>query len=166
MSWTLEKVNALPTAEFNRIFSPIYERSPWIAERAEKQRPFASVEQMQTTLQEIVAAASDDLKMQLIRAHPDLVGRAVLTAESQGEQAAAGLMNLSKEEVAQFDQSNRAYKERFGFPFIICARMNRKEAILQAFPARLQNELAVEIKTALEEIDKIAWLRLTDLVSE
>ena len=165
MSWTLEKVNALPTAEFNRIFSPVFERSPWIAERAEKQRPFASVGQLHTAMKAIVEAATADLQLQLIRAHPDLVGRAVLTAESQGEQAAAGLINLSKEEVALFDQSNREYKERFGFPFVICARMNRKEAILQAFPVRLKNEPATEVKTALEEIYQIAWLRLTDRVT-
>jgi OHCU decarboxylase len=102
--------------------------------------------------------------MALIKAHPDLVGRAVLTAESEGEQAAAGLGNLSAEETESFRRHNAAYRERFGFPFIICARMNRKDAILEAFPRRLQNDAAAEKKTALDEIHKIAALRLHDIL--
>jgi 2-oxo-4-hydroxy-4-carboxy-5-ureidoimidazoline decarboxylase len=95
-----------------------------------------------------------------------LVGRAVLTAESQGEQAAAGLADLSAEEVALFREHNAAYREKFGFPFIICARLNKKEAILEAFPRRLANDAATEAAAALEEIHKIAALRLHDILWE
>ncbi|MFM8888078.1 MAG: 2-oxo-4-hydroxy-4-carboxy-5-ureidoimidazoline decarboxylase, partial [Chthoniobacterales bacterium] len=96
--------------------------------------------------------------------HPDLVGRAVLTAESKGEQAAAGLSDLSSEEVEAFRRNNAAYREKFGFPFIICARMNKKDTILEAFPRRLQNDAAAEKKAALHEIHKIAALRLHDIL--
>jgi len=165
MSWTIDAINTMAKKEFVRIFSPIFERSPWIAEQAETKRPFSGVEALHQAMCAVVAHASDDEKLQLIRAHPDLVGRTVLTAESQGEQTAAGLMDLSREEIARFDQYNREYKARFSFPFIICARLNKKEAILKAFPERLQNSVEAEKQTALEEIYKIAWLRLTDLVN-
>jgi OHCU decarboxylase len=115
---------------------------------------------------EVVRAASADEHLTLIRAHPDLVGRVVLTAESQGEQSAAGLTELSPGEVARFDRYNREYQARFGFPFVICARLNKKEAILAAFPVRLQNSAEDERATALEEIFKIAQLRLADLIHE
>lgn len=119
---------------------------------------------MHAALCETVKQASDEEKMALIRAHPDLVGRAILTSESETEQASAGLGDLSAEEVRRFDDYNHAYQERFGFPFIICARLNKKEAILRAFPQRLENSREKEIETALEEIYKIAELRLRDLV--
>ena len=87
-----------------------------------------------------------------------------LTAESQREQAAAGLKELSPDEVSFFENYNREYRERFGFPFVICARLNKKEAILRAFPQRLKNSRDEEIATALDEIFKIAQLRLADLI--
>jgi 2-oxo-4-hydroxy-4-carboxy-5-ureidoimidazoline decarboxylase len=90
----------------------------------------------------------------------------VLTAESQGEQAAAGLDALSAEEVDIFRRSNAAYREKFGFPFIICARLNKKDAILESFPQRLMNDAETEKKTALAEIHKIAALRLHDILWE
>ena len=82
----------------------------------------------------------------------------------EAEQASAGLDRLSPEEVELFQRSNAAYQARFGFPFVICARLNKKEAILRAFPIRLQNSPEQEVKTALEEIFKIAELRLRDLI--
>jgi OHCU decarboxylase len=147
-----------------------FEHSPWIAERAWARRPFASVADLHEKLCGVVAAASPDEQVGLIRAHPDLVGRLAregrLTCESAAEQAAAGLDALSADEVAAFERYNAAYRERFGFPFVICARENRKEAILAAFPRRLQNPREREVATALEEIYKIARLRLADLVGE
>jgi OHCU decarboxylase len=116
-----------------------------------------------------VADAGEEKQLALIRAHPDLVGRLALagqlTRESTGEQASAGLGNLTPEEVALFQNNNATYKEKFDFPFVICARLNKKEAILNGFKLRLHNSRAQEIKTALEEIGKIAGLRLNDLVS-
>ena len=90
---------------------------------------------------------------------------AVLTAESASEQAAAGLTQLSQEEIKKFRTWNQTYREKFGFPFIICARLNKKDAILAAFPQRLDQDRRTEIATALEEIAKIAKLRLEDAIS-
>jgi 2-oxo-4-hydroxy-4-carboxy-5-ureidoimidazoline decarboxylase len=165
MSRPLSQLNGMTREEFVRIVGPIYEHSPWIAERAWPRRPFTSVEQLREALRDTVRGASDEEKLSLISAHPDLVGRAVLTAESEGEQAAAGLISLSHDEAAQFEKYNREYRARFDFPFVICARLNKKEAILRAFPERLKNSRAQEIETALAEIFKIAELRLADLVT-
>ena len=162
---TLSHINALPEEEFVRLAGPIFEHSPWIAAAVASQRPFSSVNALHAAMCDAVGHASQDQQLALIRAHPDLVGRVVLTAESQGEQAAAGLTDLSPEEVELFDRYNREYKARFGFPFVICARLNKKEAILQAFPVRLPHTPEAEVTAALEEIYKIAGLRLADLIS-
>ena len=111
-----------------------------------------------------MSKASDEEKLSLIRAHPDLIGDAHLTAASQAEQASAGLLDATAGEAKQFREYNRQYRERFGFPFVICARLNKKEAIARAFPFRLQNSREQEMKTALQEISKIAELRLRDLI--
>ncbi|CAN5287495.1 2-oxo-4-hydroxy-4-carboxy-5-ureidoimidazoline decarboxylase [soil metagenome] len=160
----LAELNALPREEYTRVVAPVFEHSPWVAARSCASRPFASREQLHAKLCETVQNAKRDEQLALIRAHPDLVGQAALTSESQSEQASAGLGNLTPEEVALFERYNEEYKERFGFPFVICARLNKKEAILSAFPERLQNSREKEIETALGEIYKIAELRLRDLV--
>ena len=107
-------------------------------------------------------------KLALIRGHPDLVGRAALagtlTRESTKEQASAGLSQLTAEEIAAFQKYNAAYREKFGFPFVICARLNRKEPILAGFERRLHNSPEQEVAAALDEIFKIAELRLRDLI--
>jgi 2-oxo-4-hydroxy-4-carboxy-5-ureidoimidazoline decarboxylase len=160
----LAELNALEGAEFTRIVGPVFEHSPWVAARTAAQRPFASREEMHAALVATVRKASEDEKLALIRAHPDLIGDAHLTAASQAEQASAGLQDVHTEEAAQFREYNRQYRERFGFPFVICARLNKKEAIAQAFPVRLRNSREQEMDTALQEISKIADLRLQDLV--
>jgi 2-oxo-4-hydroxy-4-carboxy-5-ureidoimidazoline decarboxylase len=166
MSERLEQLNAASAADFVKMVGPVYEHSPHFAQRVAPRRPFASGDDLQQALREVVDGATNEEKLALIQAHPDLVGRAVLTAESQGEQAAAGLTDLSEEEVQAFRSHNAAYRERFGFPFIICARMNKKDAILEAFPRRLANGVEAEKRAALEEIHKIAALRLHDILWE
>lgn len=158
------ELNAMSREEFTRVLGPVFEHSPWVAARSCARRPFENREQLRTTMCETVEHATADEKLALIRAHPDLVGRAVLTSESQAEQASAGLGNLSATEMTRFEKYNRGYRERFGFPFVICARLNKKEAILRAFPERLLHSREKEIETALGEIYKIAELRLRDLI--
>jgi 2-oxo-4-hydroxy-4-carboxy-5-ureidoimidazoline decarboxylase len=162
----LADLNALEGAEFTRIVGPVFEHSPWVAARTASQRPFPSRESLHAALVATVRKASDDEKLALIRAHPDLIGDAHLTAASRAEQASAGLQDVHAEEAAKFREYNRQYRDRFGFPFVICARLNKKEAIAQAFPVRLRNSRDQEIETALQEISKIADLRLRDLITE
>ena len=164
MSLKLAELNVASEEDFVRAVGAVYEHSPHFARRAAAHRPFTDADHLRHALQQEVNHAPEEEKLALIQAHPDLVGRAVLTAESQGEQAAAGLTNLSAEEAELFRRQNAAYREKFGFPFIICARMNKKDAILEAFPRRLQNDAAAEKKAALEEIHKIAALRLHDIL--
>jgi 2-oxo-4-hydroxy-4-carboxy-5-ureidoimidazoline decarboxylase len=167
MSISLAQLNELSRADFVRVVGPVFERSPWIADTAWTRRPFADARDLHRTLCETVREAATEKQLALIRAHPDLVGRAALagslTRESAGEQASAGLNALSPEEIALFQKQNAAYRERFGFPFVICARLNKKEAILAGFERRLKNSPQEEIQAALEEIFKIAELRLRDL---
>jgi OHCU decarboxylase len=167
MSLTISQINGLEKGSFVRLVGPVFEHSPWIAEETWPQKPFVSLEKLHHCLCETVTASGEEKKLALIQAHPDLVGRLALagqlTKESTNEQASAGLDKLSPEEVTLFNRQNTAYKERFGFPFIICARLNKKEAILRGFESRLKNSREQEIKTALEEIFKIAELRLQDL---
>src|SRR3954453_15455652 len=161
----LAELNTMERVEFVRVIGPIFEHSPWVAARTESQRPFQSHEALQAALIATVEKASDEEKVCLIRAHPDLIGDEELTAASKSEQASAVLRDATPEEAKQFREYNRQYRERFGFPFVICARLNKNDAIARAFPIRLRNPRDEEIKTALEEISKIANLRLQDLIT-
>ena len=162
------ELQAMTRGEFVRIVGPVFEHSPWIAELAWTQKPFANVAELLRALCVTVERSGEDRQLALIRAHPDLVGRAALagtlTPESAGEQAGAGLNQLSAAEIALFQKQNAAYREKFGFPFVICARLNKKEAILAGFAARLNHDARQEIRTALQEIFKIAELRLRDRI--
>ena len=160
----LAELNAMDRVEFVRVVGPVFEHSPWVAARTEAQRPFSSREALHAALVATVEKASDDEKICLIRAHPDLIGNDELTPASKSEQASAGLSDATPQEAKQFREFNRQYRERFGFPFVICARLNKKDAIARAFPVRLRNSREQEIETALQEISKIAELRLNDLV--
>ena len=165
---TIAQLNYFSRDEFARVVGPVFEHSPWIAEATWGQRPFTSVEQLHGALCQTVRGSGEAQKLALIRAHPDLVGRAAragtLTRESTQEQASAGLGRLTAEEIAAFQKCNAAYREKFGFPLVICARLNKKEAILAGFEARLHNSPEQEAIAALAEIFKIAELRLRDLI--
>src|ERR1035437_1371969 len=152
----IDQINALERHECTRVLAPLFEHSPWIAARTVPRRPFQNRAELFAALCDTVMKATHDEKICLIRAHPDLVGDAVLTDESQKEQRQAGLGQLTPAEIKPFQEYNAAYKERFGFPFVICARLNKKEAILEAFPVRLRNSREKEMETALGEIFKIA----------
>ena len=160
----VREINTLNREEFTRLIGPVFEHSPWIAEKTWSQQPFASREDLHKALCQTVKAGDEQSKLALIRAHPDLAGRVELTDASSREQASANLTQLSPEEMNSFQQYNRQYAAKFGFPFVICARLNKKEAILASFPVRLQNSPEQEKETALDEIFKIADLRLREIV--
>jgi OHCU decarboxylase len=166
--WTLTAINRWDQAAFVAALGFLFEDSPWIAAQAWARRPFASLDQLHQACCDVMWAATPAAQLALIQAHPDLVGRAAragtLTPASTREQAAAGLDQLTPDEIATFTRLNAAYWERFGFPFVICARANKKDSILAGFAARLHNTREAEIETALTEIAKIAHLRLRDTV--
>ena len=167
---TLAALNAAPIEEAVDRCGGFFEHSPWIVEAALADRPFASLRAFHAACIAVLKNAPEERRLALIAAHPDLVGRLAregrLGRESTSEQAAAGLDTLTDGEIAAFERYNAAYRDQFGFPFVICARKNRKEAILEAFPKRLTNDCATEIRTALGEIGEIAWLRMTDAIKE
>lgn len=166
MSYPLAQLNSLDRAVFTLALGHLFEHSPWVAEETWPQRPFASVEALHAGLCRTMQSAPTERQLALIRAHPDLAGRLAqqrkLTAASTREQASAGLNELSAAELTAFTALNDAYKAKFGFPFIICARLNAKEVMVAALQARLRNPPATEFTTALAEIEKIARLRLQD----
>jgi 2-oxo-4-hydroxy-4-carboxy-5-ureidoimidazoline decarboxylase len=130
---------------------------------AADKRPFASLEELHCQLCQVVRSAPEAKQLGLIQAHPDLAERGVLTAESTREQASAGLDKLLPEQRSAIQSQNQAYRGKFGFPFVICARLNGKDSIVEAFARRLPHSREQEIQTALDEILKIAQLRLRDL---
>jgi 2-oxo-4-hydroxy-4-carboxy-5-ureidoimidazoline decarboxylase len=168
MSLMISQLNQFDQAEFVRVVGTVFEHSPWIAEATFVKKPFADLKNLYQALCETVNNSSEEKQLALIRAHPDLVGKIALagqlTKESSNEQASAGLNKLSPEEIDLFQKQSAAYKNKFGFPFVICARLNKKATILAGFETRLKNSREQEIKTALEEIFKIAELRLQDLI--
>jgi 2-oxo-4-hydroxy-4-carboxy-5-ureidoimidazoline decarboxylase len=167
---TLEEVNRLGRDEFVARLGSVFESSSWVAERAWGSRPFGSFAELYGAMAAVVSEASVERQMTLIRAHPDLAGKAAvageLTPESTGEQASAGLDRLTQEEYEAFTEMNRAYRERFGFPMIVCVREHTKESILRDAGSRLGNSREAEVERALGEIAKIARLRLKDLVEQ
>src|SRR4051794_16450417 len=151
-------------------FGGVFEDSPWIAQAAWARGPFASVAQLHAAMVAVVDAADRDARLALIRAHPDLAGKAAIageiTPESTREQSAAGLDRLTAQQHAEILALTAAYRERFGFPFVVCAREHTAESIIAAARERLAEDPDVEERTALAEIAKIAALRLDDLVAD
>jgi 2-oxo-4-hydroxy-4-carboxy-5-ureidoimidazoline decarboxylase len=166
---TIADLNALDRSAFTHALGHLFEHSPWVAEETWARRPFRDAAHLHQELSATVRAASRDRQFALVAAHPDLAGRLAqaqkLSAESTKEQDGAGLTRLTPQELAQFEKLNRSYRARFRFPFIICARLNAKDAILAAMQSRLTNTTDVEFQTALAEIDKIARLRLNDILA-
>ncbi len=164
----LQELNALPIEDFVDALSTVFENSPWFSVHAVNERPFTSVEQLHEALCAAVEASPDAQKMALIKAHPDLAGKAALsgelTGESTKEQKGAGLDRLSKDEFETFHNLNNAYQLKFGFPFIIAVKGHDKHSILEAFRARLENSETEEKAEALKQIFKIANFRLEDLI--
>jgi len=166
---TLAELNRLDQPGFTAALSHVFEHSPWVVEMTWPRRPFRDMAHLHAELCSSLHAASPERQMELICAHPDLAGRLAqqnqLTAESAREQASAGLNRMSADELAHFQQLNMAYREKFGFPFIICARLNARDAMLRSMQQRMSHSAAEEHAAALAEIEKIAWLRLQDQLS-
>jgi OHCU decarboxylase len=148
-------------------YGAIFEASPWVASAAFDEGPFASVDALHAAMVAAVREAPREAQLELIRAHPELAGREAaageLTAASASEQASAGLTRLSAEEAQRWTALNAAYRERFGFPLVVCVREHTKASILAWGEERLAREREEEIETALGEIAKIARLRLEEL---
>lgn len=166
----LSALNTQSEAEFIETLGGIFEHAPWVAVGVYSQRPFASLSGLHEAMCGVVAGAGAEAQLTLIRAHPDLAGKAALagelTAASSLEQAGAGLDRLSEDEYRHFHALNDAYRARFKFPFILAVRGHTKASILGSFEERLPNSLGAERDRALKEIYKIARFRLEALMGD
>jgi OHCU decarboxylase len=161
---SLAELNALDRATFTRLLDGVFEHSPWVVEAAFDAGPFASLRMLDDACRAALAAASEEARLALVRAHPDLAGRAALagelTADSASEQASARLDRLSAFELAELTRLNDAYRARYDLPFVVCVREHTVATILDAFASRLGHTRERELDTAMDEIAKIAALRL------
>ena len=168
MSTNLSDLNAATEDDFVAVLSNIFEYSPWIAEQAATSRPFAGVNALFAAMKQVVDNAPAEQRLALIKVHPDLANRtqraAGLTAESNAEQNSVGLDRLSDAEFEAFERVNNAYRAKFGFPYIVCARRQTRDSILRDFERRLPNDATTETQTSIREICRIAALRLDQLV--
>ncbi len=165
---TLEELNRLDLAGFVSQLGDVFEHSPWVAERGFGARPFIDVDALLNALVGVVKEADPAEQTALLRAHPDLAGKAArageLTDHSTAEQVGAGLDALTYDEYERFHARNTAYLEKFGFPFILAVKGHDKNSILAAFERRLENTMAEERETALAQVAKIARFRLDALL--
>lgn len=165
---TIDSINRMTPGAFLAAFGGVFEHSPWIAECAWLQRPFSDVSHLHHAMVEVVQTAAPDEQLALLRAHPELAGKearaGTLTAASTGEQKAAGLNALTRAELDRIADLNRRHRERFGFPFIIAARLNSKDQILAEFARRLELSADAERTACLEQVYLITRLRLDDAV--
>ncbi len=166
---TLDEVNALDPAAFTAALGSIYEHSPWVAAAAASRRPFATRDDLAEAMAAAVAGAGEARQLALIRAHPELAGKAMvanaLTADSSDEQSGAGLTRCTPAEFARLTELNARYNAKFGFPFILAVKGLDRAGVIAEFARRVENDRAREFAECLRQIDRIAGLRLAALLA-
>jgi OHCU decarboxylase len=163
---TLQQINALTREDFVKAFGWVFEDSPWVAEQAWSLRPFASRGELHGAMRQQVEESTPDRQLALLRAHPDLGNRVRMSEASTREQAGAGLNQLTQEEHDSLLALNREYRERFGFPFLFAVKGSGNRDIIKALRRRIGATPADELREALEQVYRIAWFRLEELMGE
>lgn len=165
---TLDELNECDPAAFVAALGPVFEHSPWVAQTALTARPFTSVSTLLEMMVDVIERADPARQLALLRAHPDLAGRASLrselTALSRAEQDRAGLAHCTPQELAMLQSLNAAYRKRFGFPFIVAVRGMDRAGVIEAMKARIANAPPFERAEALRQVGRIAALRLADML--
>ena len=161
---TLTELNQEGLGGFVAALGWIFEGSPWVAELAWEKRPFATLGALHRTMTAVVAAASEEQQVALLRAHPDLGTRAKISDASGREQAGAGLDTLTRDEFERVQHLNAAYRERFGFPFLYAVKGSTKADVIGALERRLTSTRDIEHQEALRQVFRIARFRLEDTV--
>ncbi|KAK7083443.1 hypothetical protein SK128_001156 [Halocaridina rubra] len=164
----INNVNEMDYESFIEVFGNVIEHCSLCAAAVWRYRPFKDVRQVHEEICKFVDELPEAGREGILRSHPDLAGRlaglGLLTDESKREQAAAGLGHLTPEEIARIQEMNAQYRKQFGFPFVICARQNKKEAILEGLKTRIKNSPQAELAKGIAEVKKICYLRLLDIV--
>ena len=167
---TLWELNRLSPAAFATALGHVFEHSPWVAERAGRKRPFASIGALHESMMATVWEAPAASQMALLRAHPELAGKAALsgelTADSTLEQSGAGLAECSAEELVRLTTLNAEYSAKFGFPFILAVKGYDRAGILREFARRVERDPSVEFEEALKQVARIARARLDALLND
>jgi 2-oxo-4-hydroxy-4-carboxy-5-ureidoimidazoline decarboxylase len=161
---TLQQINGLTREDFVQSLGWVFEDSPWVAEAAWSSRPFASCADLHSTMCQQVKDAAQERQLALLRAHPDLGNRIRMSEASTREQAGAGLNKITPEESTLLLELNRDYRERFGFPFLFAVKGSRNRDIIEALRRRIGSTPESEFQEALEQVYRIAWFRLEELV--
>ena len=166
---SIDAVNRMSADAFVAAFGDVAEHSPWVAERAAAARPFANRRAKAEAFLDAIFDADAPMKLALVRAHPDLAGRAAIAGdllpESRKEQTGAGLDKLTAEEFARFTSLNQTYRAKFGFPFIFAVKGADKHKILKAFEQRIGNEPEAELATAVRQVGNIIVFRIEDRIA-
>lgn len=171
MNPTVSELMSKGPAEVASSLAGIYEHSAWVAEELSKcdLTQYTTVSALAAAMKQIVDDASRETKLELLRAHPDLcekVGKLeALTEDSQEEQSRSGLQSLTEQELASFNMMNDAYRKKVGFPFILAVRNAGKSTVLAALEGRLKNSPEIEFNVAMQQVHKIAWMRLLSKIS-
>lgn len=164
----LSSLNEQDQSAFTDALADIFEHSPWIPEATWKTRPFNTLDDLHDKLCQTLDASAEELKLDLIRAHPDLAGKLAVAGEltdfSTAEQASAQLDKLTQDQFEHMSSLNQQYKNKFGFPFIICVKEHTQASIFEHFEERVNNDATSELEAALFQIKRIAWHRLNDLI--
>lgn len=163
---TITDLNDLDDDAFVDELSGVYEHSPWVAERVASARPFETVSDLRTDMARVVREAAEARQLELLRAHPDLGEQTEMTDASEAEQSSAGLDELSPEQYETFQRLNEQYRRRFEFPFIMAVEGASPDEIQAAMETRVDNDETTEFRTALEQVNEIARLRLDDRFRE
>jgi 2-oxo-4-hydroxy-4-carboxy-5-ureidoimidazoline decarboxylase len=167
---TLDELNTLDQSAFVALLGGVFEHSPWVADETWPLRPFASIDALHAAMCKAVVDAGEEAQLALLRAHPQLAGKAALrgelTADSTREQQGAGLDQCSPDEYARLHELNDAYDQRFGFPFILAVRGHDRASILAAMATRGENPREEEFAEALHQVERIALLRLQALLQD
>jgi 2-oxo-4-hydroxy-4-carboxy-5-ureidoimidazoline decarboxylase len=163
---TIDELNALDSAGFVADLGWVFEESPWVAERTWSARPFSSVDDLHAAMVSQLTLANREEQLALLRAHPDLGTRARISAASTGEQAGAGLDQLTPDEFERLQRLNSAYRNKFGFPFLFAVKGGTKHDILRALEKRLEASPEDEYEEALRQVHRIARFRLLDTIQE
>lgn len=159
---TIEKLNQADKQTFVDVLGGVYERSPWVAVQTWSEQPFSSVGELQATMERVVDNASYEKQLELLQAHPDLGESTEMTESSEAEQASAGLDQLNPTLYETFQRLNETYLEKFGFPFIMSVKDESPSVIREAMEQRIDNPKSKEFRTALNEVHKIAKLRIEE----
>ena len=167
---TLASLNACTDADFLAALGGVFEHAPWVAEAVIDRRPFASVDAMHRAMLGVIRSLPEAGLVDFLNLHPELAGAqaraGVMTADSVREQGALAPGAMTAQEMARWDGLNRDYRERFGFPFILCARRHSHASMLEAFERRLVRERDAELDAAVQEIEHISRLRLADRIAD